>query len=195
VKGVQKIVLSTDHRVNEFKLIMSLKRYIDSLPKRKQFEVAIKLARLAMPMWNEYVATTPYQKDGYVYYLNRALGGEHLISKDLLPRTVDSIEKYVHTDFNPVGYDAQKFNALMNECLEGIHGLEWEQDWELEKPLKLLVFAVYNLLEAAMVNEQSISGESMIYVSVNQSVDALTASGRMTFEEVHIAIGLITPGL
>lgn len=174
---------------------MSLERYVNSLPKRKQFEIAIKLDRLAMYTWENFVATTDNKRDNWVYYYDGAVGGEHLIDQTLLQRTVDEVEKYVNSDFNPANYDETKFAQLKDEWWTPIRGLEWEEDWFVPDELKLLVFSISNLLNAATGMKETVFKESTIYVSINQSIDALTSSKKMTIDEAHYAIGLLTPGL
>lgn len=174
---------------------MSLERYVNSLPRRKQYEIAIKLDRLAMYLWENFVATTDYKRDNWVYYYGSAVGGEYLIDQNLLQRTVDEVEKYVNSDFAAAQYNEDKYATLYDEWWNAIRGLEWEEDWNVPAELKLLLFSIHNLLEATMGTEETVFKESTVYVSINQSIDALTSSGRMTMDEAHYAIGLLTPGL
>lgn len=169
---------------------MSLDRYINSLRKPEQFAVAIKLVRLAMPLWEEYVMQESSKEDDYIYYYGNALGEKYLVEIKLLQRIVNEVEKYVNTDFNPTHYEAHKFESLNEELWIGLRGLQWEEEWSVPKEVKLLVFSISNLLEATMGKDQTRYKESYIYVSVNQSVDSLVTSKRMTLREAHHTIGL-----
>ncbi len=171
---------------------MSLDRYINSLRKPDQFQVAIKLIRLAMPIWEEYVIAEDQKEAEYIFYYGSAVGNKYHVHQQLLQRTVDEVEKYVYANFDPAAYGARKFENLKEEWWSAIRGLEWEEDWYVKEEVKLLIFAVHNLLEAAMGKNQTTFKESFIYVTVNQSIDSLTCSKRMTLEEAQKYIGLIT---
>jgi hypothetical protein len=164
---------------------MTLQRYVNSLYKQEQFRIAVKLARLALPVWDAYASKNE------LHYRDSVVGMSHTVDKQLLTRTVDAVEEYMNSEnFKNRNYNKSRFSELLNEYLDPIVALQ-DRDWELPNEVKLLIYSIHNLLEAATGNEQTPFGEATIYVSINQLVDALTFSSHMTFEEVNYAIGIL----
>jgi hypothetical protein len=164
---------------------MTLQRFVNSLRRQEQFTIAIKLARLALPIWDDYA--TQDELD----YMDSVVGMSHTVDKKILVRTVDAVEKYVQSeDFKNGNHIKNRFSELLNEFLDPMVALQ-DLDWELPNEVKLTFYAIHNLLDAATGYDQTPFGEATIFVSINQSIDALTSSKRMAAEDVHSAIGLL----
>lgn len=158
---------------------MTLESYTASLPRYKQFKVAVKLARLALPLWEKYANTNSLS------YIDSVVGMSHTVDKQLLKNSIDGVEAYIESGYLKKLIDGKNEIAkFQNDFVDPIVALQ-DMDWELPEEVKKVFYSVYNLLEAAMGADQTIFDESTIYVSINQAADALASSKMMTFDEIN----------
>ena len=68
---------------------MTLQEYIASLPKGKQFGLAIKLAKLVLPIWANYA------EENELSYRDTVVGLRHQVDKALLQNTVEVVETHL----------------------------------------------------------------------------------------------------
>jgi hypothetical protein len=158
---------------------MGLQEYIDSLPKDKQFNLAIMLAKLMLPIWEEYAErnTTTYK--------DTVVGLTHSVNKNLLRSTVCSIEKYIAA--NPLLKTIIKntqLKILKSEFGDPIVALK-DFDWELPYEVQTAFYSAHNLLDAALGKERTVFDEPTIYVAINQAIDALESSKSLTMDEIR----------
>jgi hypothetical protein len=158
---------------------MTLKEHITLLPKDKQFDIAIRLIKQALPIWDEYVGETELS------YRDSVVGLWHRVDKGLLKNTTDKVELY----FSSAGI--KKFIIkiifllpLYRRYREPIVALQ-DNDWELPSEVERLFFAVYNLLDATLERERTSFSEETIYVAINQAIDALSSSKTITDDGIR----------
>jgi hypothetical protein len=152
---------------------MSLQSYTESLPKEKQFRLAVKMARLALPIWQSYAAANE------LYYIDTVVGMKHTVDKQLLENTINAMEEQLNANAG-----GSKLLHLAQQFIDPIVALQ-DLDWELPNDVQNVFYSVNSLMEAVRGKEKTVFGESTIYVSLNQSIDAITSSGKMSFEEVN----------
>jgi hypothetical protein len=158
---------------------MTLEEHIDNLPKDKQFDIAIRLTRLALPIWNKYA------KKNELTYHDTVVGLQHSVNRTLLKNTIDAVEKYIST--NIIGKAIMKNTALISlsrQFSDPIVALQ-DLDWELPNEIKRTFYSVHNLLDSALGKEKTVFNETTIYVTINQAIDALSSSKLMTEEEIR----------
>jgi hypothetical protein len=158
---------------------MTLEQHIESLSKDRQFEIAICLIRLALPIWDKYA-------DNYeLTYRDSVVGLNHSVDKNLLKNTVDAVEKYNST--NKI-YKAivkhLELSSLSKKFSDPILALQ-DLDWELPNEVEKTFYSVHNLLDAALGKEKTAFNETTIYVAINQAIDALDTSKSLTEEETR----------
>ena len=74
--------------------------------------------------------------------------------------------------------------ALLHEFIEPIVALQ-DGDWELPDAVKLIFYAHSNLIEHLSGHVLFLDGETALYVTVNQAIDAIETSGRMTMPQLR----------
>ena len=158
---------------------MTLQQYIDSLSKEKQFDIAIRVTKAALPIWDKYA--NKYE----LTYQDTVVGLNHSVDRQLLQMTINAVEKFVAT--NIIKRSIIKYFYLLsldrqfNDPIVALQDTDWELPYEIERAF----YAVHNLLDAALGKEKTVFNETTIYVAINQAVDALVSSKIMTEEQIR----------
>jgi hypothetical protein len=158
---------------------MSLKDYIANLPKPKQFQLAVKLTRLALPIWENYADKNELS------YRDTVVGLHHSVDRELLSNSIEAVDRYLSPK-DPESIDKCKSRLidLHEQFLDPKVALQ-DFDWELPEEVQKTFYAVYNLVESIIGKEQTVFNESTIYVAINQAADALETSKTLTFGEIN----------
>ena len=158
---------------------MTLEEHIENLPKDKQFDIAIRLTKLSLPIWNKYADKNE------LTYRDTVVGLHHFVDRALLKNTIDAVEKYISTNMiSKVVIKNTDLLSLSRQFSDPIVALQ-DIDWELPNEVEKTFYAVHNLLDAALGKEMTAFNESTIYVTINQAIDALDSSKTMTEEEIR----------
>lgn len=158
---------------------MTLEEHIENLPKDKQFDIAIRLTKLSLPIWNKYADKNE------LTYRDKVVGLHHSVDRALLKNTIDAVEKYISTNMiSKVVIKNTDLLSLSRQFSDPIVALQ-DIDWELPNEVEKTFYAVHNLLDAALGKEMTAFNESTIYVTINQAIDALDSSKTMTEEEIR----------
>lgn len=158
---------------------MTLEKHIENLPKDKQFDIAIRLTKLSLPIWDKYAdKNEPTYRDTVV-------GLPHSVDRALLKNTIDAVEKYISTNMiSKIVIKNTDLLSLSRQFSDPIVALQ-DIDWELPNEVEKTFYAVHNLLDAALGKEMTAFNESTIYVTINQAIDALDSSKTVTEEEIR----------
>ena len=158
---------------------MTLEEHIENLPKDKQFDIAIRLTKLSLPIWNKYADKNE------LTYRDTVVGLHHFLDRVILKNTIDAVEKYISTNMiSKVVIKNTDLLSLSRQFSDPIVALQ-DIDWELPNEVEKTFYAVHNLLDAALGKEMTAFNESTIYVTINQAIDALDSSKTMTEEEIR----------
>lgn len=158
---------------------MTLEEHIDNLPINKQFDIAIRLTKLALPIWDKYA------EKNELTYRDTVVGLHHSVDRTLLKNTIDAVEKYISTNiFNKIIIKNTDLLSLSRQFSDPIVAIQ-DIDWELPKEVERTFYAVHNLLDAALGKKMTVFNEATIYVTINQAIDALDNSKTMTEEEIR----------
>jgi hypothetical protein len=162
---------------------VSLQKYIEGLSKENQFRLAIKLARLTLPIWNKFAAKSD------LTYRDSVAGLNHAVDKNLLKEAIESIEKYLN---NNISDFSEKETNLYKKFIDPIIALQ-DDDWDLPDEVLKTFYAVYILIEAIIDKEKPAFGNSALYVSINHSIDALVYSKTLSTVEINSILDSFTP--
>ena len=159
---------------------MDLKTHIAGLSDREQVGLGVKFARLALPIWEEYASQHSLE------YIDSVVGMFHQVEADLLARSLDAIEKHLEEGEMPDvrAGELETIRGCRKEFLDPVVSLQ-DDDWELPYAVERAFYSVYNLLRKVLGEMDSLFGEPLTYVIVNQAVDALLKSKRMNREEIR----------
>ncbi|WP_318640275.1 hypothetical protein [Flavobacterium ardleyense] len=158
---------------------MTLEEHIDNLPKDKRFDIAIRLTRLTLAIWNNYA-----DKNELTYH-DTVVGLLHSVDRTLLKKTIDAVEKYILTNrINKAiikNFDLIPFSRQFSDPILALQDSDWELPYEVERTF----YAVHNLLVSALGKEKSAFNETTIYVTINQAIDALSSAELVTETEIR----------
>ncbi len=158
---------------------MTLQKYTDSLPKDGQIKVAIRLTKLALPIWENYADKNP------LTYRDTVVGLTHTVNKEILKDTIDAVEKYLNSNkFKKIIDWKSGLTEIRRQFDDPIVALQ-DTDWELPYEVQNTFYAVYNLIDYLLGTEKTVSNKSTIYVSINQAADALETAKILTFEDIN----------
>lgn len=68
---------------------MTLEEHISNLPKDMRFDIAIRLTRLTLPIWDNY------SDRNELTYRDTVVGLQHSVDRTLLKNTINEVERYV----------------------------------------------------------------------------------------------------
>ncbi len=158
---------------------MTLQQHIDSLSKEKQFDIAIRLTKAALPIWDKYADKNE------LTYQDTVVGLHHSVDRQLLQRTINAVEKFVATNIIKRVIIKNLYllssDRQFNDPIVALQDTDWELPYEVVRTF----YAVHNLLDAALGKEKTAFKETTIYVAINQAVDALASSNTMTEEQIR----------
>ncbi len=161
---------------------MTLQEYTDSLPKDKQFDLALRLIKLSLPVWNSYA------EKNKLSYRDTVVGLTHSVDKKLLQNAIDTVGEYLHLNKLKKFIDGKKeLLELRRQFDDPIVALQ-DTDWELPDEVQKIFYAVYNLIDTLVGKEQTVFGDSTIYVSINQVLNALQTSKMLTVDEIKVIL-------
>jgi hypothetical protein len=152
---------------------LTLQKYTDNLPKDKQFDLAIRLTKLALPIWDNYA------NKNALTYRDTVVGLIHSVDRHLLSNTIDTVEEHLHLNKSD-----NKLSNIRRQYDDPVVALQ-DTDWELPDEVQATFYSVYNLLDACLGKVRTTFEELTIYVSINQAADALMKSKMMTVDEIN----------
>ncbi len=121
---------------------MTLQEYCDTLPKAKQYELAVTLAWKALPVWTKYSDQHQFQlpnRDPIVTMIHR-------LPKKLLKDVIHEVEHWLSTSaLSRVLRDNTRLLELYAYFDDPVMSLQ-RDDWKLPEPVEKVFYAVYNLL-------------------------------------------------
>lgn len=141
------------------------------------------LITVAMPIWNDFV------KNNELKYRDSVVGLNHEIAPDILERAIKAIEAELNKSFFSKYFSTSLLSRSLNEFSEPKTAMQ-DLDWELSHEVTQLFYSVFNLMRFVDDEKQFHPYEDLAYLSMNQSIDALTSSGLKSLDEVNVILDL-----
>lgn len=157
---------------------MSLQDFLSTIPEKNQYELSVKFLTIGQPIWKNYA-----NSNKNLEYTDTVVGMHHKVSKDIIQRTIDLASK----EINSPESKTKQITELYQEFRDPIVSLQ-DMDWEIPESVLLIFYSAYNLIESLKGKKETYNGETMIYISINQSVDAITRENIKTFDEINIIL-------
>ncbi|HEY0031551.1 MAG TPA: hypothetical protein VGC65_12375 [Bacteroidia bacterium] len=168
---------------------MTLQTYTDNLSTDQQYKLAIRLTKLTLSIWEKYADQHELK------YTDTVVGMHHNVPRQLLKDSIAAVEKYLLTNiFVRLFNNRGKLLDLHDQFTDPIVALQ-DCDWELPNEVNKTFYSVYNLLETVIGKSQTVFGDSTIYVSINQAIDALESSKALTKDQIKKILYDIKNGL
>lgn len=161
---------------------MDLKEFCNSLSKKDQIITAIKLARLALPVWQDYAGNE-------ITYTDTVVGMYHSFSGELLEKSINEVEKVIQTiAFIDEGKVSNELITLYKEFSDPVISLQ-DDDLHFPTSVATIFYAVYNMMGSMIPGEFDSADNPRIYVSFNQSIETIVSERIFTIDEVAEKIG------
>lgn len=157
---------------------MTLEKRIEQLPENKQIELAIKFLEIGLPIWTEFA------KNNGLEYSDTVVGMHHKIDDKIVEKAIELAKRTIdkkNTLLN--AFKKHRISILQEEYLEPLTALQ-DLDWEIPEEPKLIFYSTHNLLEKLAGKEKTVFNELTIYVSINQSIDAIQRKDIISTDEI-----------
>jgi hypothetical protein len=161
---------------------MSLREYCNLLPEKRKKELAIKLIKTALPVWEKFC------EKGKLTYRDSTVWMKHNVDKNLLQDAIKEAENI------PENFDELKTNGfggriknLYDDFTDPITAIH-DEDWKLPESAEKIFFSVYNLLTAIIFKDENDTGESNYYISINQAIDVIDSEKLLSEEEIKLIL-------
>lgn len=159
---------------------MTLEEIVGSLPEQAKVELAIHFLEIGLPIWEKFAKESAANLTYYAFLL-----GMETVDPKFVAYSIQLAKQWI----SPLSFAAQEnLKAKLEKLIErfAMH-LSGIRDWELEiaPHPQLIFYAASNLLYYIDGETMSSSKESMVYISINQSMDAIVKEKLLTWEEVN----------
>lgn len=142
---------------------MSLQNFVSRLEENEQIELAIKLIEHAMPIWLKFA-----DKQQNLEYAISAIGVLEEVDRHILSRSISAARKEL---ISP-GCVNEDISNLRRDFIGHNAGIR-DEDWIVPREVELVFYSTFNLIDFISDRTKIIKGESPIYISINQSGDAI----------------------
>jgi hypothetical protein len=168
-----------------------LDEYCNSLSDEAQLRMAIRLSREALPVWNDHLKKHPQDLDklnALIKPENKVRGGQGKINQDFLKKAIDKIEQsYEKTKGSVWPIAGMKGDLLLHPywvtLMQPLTNSSW--DHVLSKPARLVYTSIWNILTWILYKRMNEQQETHIYISINQSCDALLSEDILKKEQIE----------
>jgi hypothetical protein len=158
---------------------MSLPELINSFKKKNQIELAIEFIEIGLPIWENY------NSENRIEYTDSVVGMYHKINKNLIEKSIKLLKKTNRqNNFLTDKINALKIKSLHDEIREPVVARE-DDDFEIPIEVELILYSTSNLIEYVMGKTHGSLNENLAYISINQSIDAITKSKIKTFDQIN----------
>lgn len=169
-----------------------LDEFLQTLSNEAQLKIALRLSRLALPIWQKYFAVNPgklAEVNTLVTDSNRVAGAYKEIGLDFPGKALAELEKAYEAARGRSERPASvmKEHVPLTPILYTFLGPLTNHRWDntLPSSVHLVFTAVWNIFTWLLYRERNDAGETHIYVAVNQAADALNREAIMSFDEIN----------
>ena len=157
---------------------MTLIEIVNNLENKNQIKLAIELIEIGLPIWVNYTEKTQIE------YTDSVVGMYHKIDNGLIERSIKLLKKGNGRKISITNKIYEfKIKSLHNEIREVVVARE-DNDFEIPPEVELILYSTSNLIEYAIGKVNNSLKGNLVYISINQSIDAITQSGILTFSEI-----------
>lgn len=153
---------------------MALDKYFSKLKEKHRYEVVIELLTLALPIWNDYI-----NKVKVLEYRDTVVGMYYSVEITIIEKTIELAKSKLNNNLN-----SNDLLYIKSEYSDPIVALQ-DLDWELPYSVECIFYAAYNLIEKISGKKKSYSGDELLYLVSNQTIDALTYEKLYSFEDIN----------
>jgi hypothetical protein len=169
-----------------------LDAYCGSLSDEAQLKIALRLGKLALPVWESHFAHGEAMKivNDLIQEKNRIQGANDKIDFHFPRRALEKIERSLinaKLDSNdrpiPVMKSDGTLSPLLATAIQPLTNPEWDR--VLPQSVRLSFTSIFNILAWVLKRRRTPSNETHIYVAINQAADVLLRESILTSEEIN----------
>lgn len=153
--------------------MMNLNEIVTNLDEQTQYKIALIFTQKAVVIWNNYVNGKNME------YIDSVVGVNHTVDSSILDNTLQVIKSELKTPNS----QTENIRKLLEEYSEPITALQ-DLDWELPNEVRLTFYSIKNLLTKISGQNTSNFNKPLLYVAINQAIDAIYTAKIMTIDEV-----------
>jgi len=154
---------------------MTLEERVAALNNLSKIKAARYFAETALHIWEKYAS------ENDISYCDTVVGMHHELEISLLKDSLNFITNYIS---NQKKQDKNKLKQLLHDYLEPITAIQ-DMDWEIPRSVELVIYSIHNILNYINGERKTVFNEDMLYVSINQSIDALLKNESLTPLEIN----------
>lgn len=165
-----------------------LETFCGNLSDEAQLKIALRLSKLAMPVWDNHFHNYPADLEklnALIRDENRLKRGAEKIDAGFPMRAIEKLERSYaaakeKTSGNPI--PVMKSDAtltpMLHTCMQPLQNQNWNT--VLPHPVQLVFTAVFNILVWILYRRQTPEYETHIYVAINQASDVILQNSILT---------------
>ncbi|MFX0101232.1 MAG: hypothetical protein ACFFCS_16785 [Candidatus Hodarchaeota archaeon] len=149
-----------------------LEDFCNSLPDNAQVAIGIRLIKLILPVWEDYMVKHPEQlkrANELIKKENYVQGGAHKIEIDLPRLALEEVETSLGSGAS-LG-ENKRLKSYMATFMEPLTNSSWED--MLPDSIQLVFTSVWNVITFLIFRRVTESNETHIYVAINQACDVI----------------------
>jgi hypothetical protein len=178
-----------------------LDAFCNSISDEAQLRTALALAKLALPVWEDYFSKNPTaidQVNALIGDTNRVNGGLEKIDIQFPRRAIEKIERSLalakeHSPDKPIPVmksDAT-LSPMLATCMQPLTNKQWDNT--LNQSTRLVFTSVFNILVWLLYRRYTDQHETHIYVAINQSADVLLREQLKSVQEIDTILNDFKP--
>ena len=169
-----------------------LDEFLAKLADEAQLKIAIRLIRLALPVWHNHMTKTPGDLDK----VNALITDKHQIAGALSRIDIDTPARYLTKIEErlaaaevlsakpvPVMKGDILLNPLFATMMQPITNANWDET--LPYSVRLVYTSVWNILTWVLFHRVNDSNETHICVAINQAAAALVTEKKRSFDDIN----------
>lgn len=176
-----------------------LDEFLAKLSDEGQLKIALRLIRLALPVWQNHISAHPAD----VEKINALITAEKTVTGKIRPIDADLPGRYlakIEHSFTQVQGRGKNpiplmkadvlLEPLLGKIMQPLTNAEWDD--ALPYSVRLVYTSVWNVLTWLLFRRVSYSGETHICVAINQAADALMTDKICSVDEINALLNEYT---
>lgn len=159
---------------------MTLEEIVAALPEQVKVKLGIHFLEIGLPIWEKFAKESGDNLSYYAFML-----GMETVKPQIINSSIQLAKQWISPQSSSLQEELKPYlKKLVDRFSMHLLGIK---DWELELDPhpKLIFYSALNLLDYINGKTSTFSNESTIYVSINQSIDAIVKAKLLTWDEVN----------
>lgn len=169
-----------------------LDEYCNTLSDEAQLKIALRLGKLALPVWNKYFAQKPEELEKLntlIQPSNKIKGGADKIDVGFPARALEKIERSYQNAKKKKGMVIPNMKSdgtlspILATSMQPLTNSMWDET--LPYAVRLVFTLVWNIVTWILLKRHNDSNETHIYVAINQAADVVMNENMLSIPEIE----------